>query len=279
MAAADPNRLGDVLYRNIMGIIELNILDSGQHILTAGRRRVGHGFARFLHQLGHEQVQVAGHQGFALRFRAAGQVDIINGFTGALGVFAVVHGLHIAERGLLHQLVGTRAVKADPVIFPRVGFICRIGDELIGFGEEEISLLQIIGSAVDLIHTFARNNKMDQVMVTHTGAPGVARLAVFVATIKNGKLYIIGIALLIRLLCDGRHTKSLTLAKSGCGSPFCSQNRAHRSRPEQDGAYFLPLYQKIHQKSIIALKKDVYILLKFVILSTRSRDTGLKCAA
>ena len=116
-------------------------------------------------------------------------------------------------------------------------------------------------------------------MVTHTGAPGVARLAVFVATIKNGKLYIIGIALLIRLLCDGRHTKSLTLAKSGCGSPFCSQNRAHRSRPEQDGAYFLPLYQKIHQKSIIALKKDVYILLKFVILSTRSRDTGLKCAA
>jgi hypothetical protein len=120
---------------------------------------------------------------------------------------------------------------------------------------------------------------MDQVMVTHTGAPGVARLAVFVATIKNGKLYIIGIVLLIRLLCDGRHTKSLTLAKSGCGSPFCSQNRAHRSRPEQDGAYFLPLYQKIHQKSIIALKKDVYILLKFVILSTRSRDTGLKCAA
>ena len=47
MAAADPNRLGDVIYRNIMGIVELNILDSGQHILAAGRRRVGHGFARF----------------------------------------------------------------------------------------------------------------------------------------------------------------------------------------------------------------------------------------
>ena len=72
-------------------------------------------------------------------------------------------------------------------------------------------------------------------MVTHTGAPGVARLAVFVATIKNGKLYIIGIALLIRLLCDGRHTKSLTLAKSGCGSPFCSQTgptTAGRNRME-----------------------------------------------
>ena len=83
----------------------------------------------------------------------------------------MVHGLHIAERGLLHQLVGAGTVKADPVIFPRVGFICRIGDELVGFGEEEITLLQIIGSAVDLIHTLARNNKMDQVMVTHTGGP------------------------------------------------------------------------------------------------------------
>lgn len=78
-------------------------------------------------------------------------------------------GCTSAERGLLHQLVGAGTVKADPVIFPRVGFICRIGDELVGFGEEEITLLQIIGSAVDLIHTFARNNKMDQVMVTHTG--------------------------------------------------------------------------------------------------------------
>ncbi len=55
----------------------------------------------------------------------------------------MVYGLHIGERGLLHQLVGAGTVKADPVIFPRVGLIRRIGDELVGFGQEQITLLQM----------------------------------------------------------------------------------------------------------------------------------------
>ena len=122
-----------------------------------------------------------------------------------------VCGVRVGERRLLHQLVGTRAVEADPVVLPRVGLVGGVGDELVRLGQEQIALLQRVRGPVDLIHTLARYHQMDQVVVAHAGAPGMARLAVFMPAVKNRELNIGRVALLVGLfhLIDGHGGTSL----------------------------------------------------------------------
>ena len=183
-----------------MRVVELDILDGGQHVLAAGRAHVGHRLAGLLHQVRHKDIQIARHQGLALRLRPAGQVDVVQRLPHGLRVLAVVYGVHVGERRLLHQLVGTRAVEADPVVLPRVGLVGGVGDELVRLGQEQIALLQRVQGPVDLIHTLARHHQMDQVVVAHAGAPGMARLAVFMPAVKNRELNVVGVALLVGLL-------------------------------------------------------------------------------
>ena len=98
----------------------------------------------------------------------------------------MMHRVQITERGLLHQLVGAGTVKADPIVFPGIGFVGRIGDQLVGFGQKKIPLLQCMGNTAYLVYSLAGNNKMDQVMIPYAGAPGMARFAVFMPAIEDG---------------------------------------------------------------------------------------------
>ena len=120
----------------------------------------------------------------------------------------MMHGVQIAERRLLHQTVGTGAVETYPVVCPGVGFVGGIGDQLVGFGQKQISLLQGVGDAPHLIYAFAAHHQVDQVMVPHTGAPGVARFTVFIAAIEDGQFHVVGVALFVRLLAYIGHDTS-----------------------------------------------------------------------
>ena len=223
MAAADADGLGDVVHRDVVGIVELDILDGGQHILAAGGAHVGHGFAGRLHQVGHKDIEVAGHQGLALGLRPAGQIDVVQRFPHGLGILATVYRLSVREGRLLHQLIGAGPIEAYPIVLPRVCLVRRIGDQLVGLGQKQIALLQGIGRPVDLVHAAARHHQVDEVMVAHAGAPGVARLAVLMPAVEDGQLYIIGVALLIGLLGFVIHDSSLSARCRPGTAPPCLQ--------------------------------------------------------
>ena len=120
-----------------------------------------------------------------MRLRPAGKIDVVQRFPRGLQIPAVVYGVRLGKRCLLHKLIGACAVEADPVILPRVGLIGGVGDKLVRLGEEQITLLQGVRCTVDLIDTLARYDQMDQVVVAHAGAPGVARLALLTSAVKN----------------------------------------------------------------------------------------------
>ena len=211
MAAADADRLGNVVHRDVVRVVELDELDGSQHILAARRAYIGHGLAGFLHQVRHKYVQVARHHCLAVRLRPAGKIDVVQRFPRGLQIPAVVYGVRLGKRCLLHKLIGARAVEADPIILPRVGLISSVGDELVRLGEEQITLLQGVRGAVDLIDTLARYDQMDQVVVAHAGTPCVARLALLTPAVKDRELNIICVALLVGLLhlMDGHGCTSL----------------------------------------------------------------------
>src|SRR5699024_2400789 len=98
------------------------------------------------------------------------------------------------------------AVKANPVVFPRVGGVSGIGVELIGLDKEQVAFLQMKGSAAHLKDPLACDDQMDQVMIAHAGTPGMPGLADFMPAAEDRKLDIVGITLFVRLLEQIRHS-------------------------------------------------------------------------
>ena len=179
--------------------------------MAAGGAHVRHRVAGFFHQVRHKNIQIAGHHGLVLGLGSAAQVDIVQCLPHHLHILAVVHRVRVRERRLLHQLVGVRAVEAHPVILPRFNLVRGVGDELVRLGQKQIALLQGIGGPIDLVHALSGHNEVNQIVVAHTGPPRMARQTGLMPAVKNRKLYIVCVALLIGLLhlIDGHDGTSL----------------------------------------------------------------------
>ena len=195
MASAYPDSFGNVIDADVLGVVELDVLDGVEHILGTGISGAAFHFLRFLDQVGHKQVQIPHHHGFVLWFRAAVQIDAVQQFFQGLHVLAAVYGAGIGEGGLLHKLAGKRTVKPYPVVFPGVLLIRGIADQLIGFDEEQLPGLQRIVLLAYLVSPLAGHNQMDQVVIPDARSPGVTRSAGLQPAIEDGKLHIICIIL------------------------------------------------------------------------------------
>ena len=81
-----------------------------------------------------------------------------------------------------------------------------------------ISLLQIERRTAHLVYAFSGHHQVDQVMVAHTGPPGVPRQTALMTAVEDGKFHVVGIALLVGLLeqvCHVLHPKGC------CGTGRC----------------------------------------------------------
>ena len=190
-----------------------------------------------------------GHLRFALRLCPARQINVVQRFPRALRVLAVVDRVLVGERRLLHELVGAGAVEPHPVILPRVGFVGRIGDQLVRLGQEQVAFLQAERRPAHLVHAAPGHHQVDQIMVAHAGAPGVPGAAELMPAIEDGELHVVRVALFIRLFLQLSHASAPV-----------------KILPQDSGGTFSLLYQLIHQKSMFSRKKSVYLPAKFVIL-------------
>ena len=176
----------------------------------------------FLQQLGDEQVQVAHHQRLVAGLRPSGEEDVVQGLFHPVRVLAVVHGHVVPERHLQHQLVGAGAVEAHPIVFPRVLFVGGIHDQLAGLGQKNVARMQMVHHVVHLVDALAAGHIVDEIMVAHTGAPGVLRLAALQTAVEHGQLHIVGVMLFEGLFIGVRHSfKPLCLGALGPALYFC----------------------------------------------------------
>ena len=72
-----------------------------------------------------------------------------------------MNGTVFTKGQLLHQFIGTRAVKPYPIIFPWVFHIGGIGDELIGLGQKNIPRGELKNGVVKRVGAFSAGNIVD----------------------------------------------------------------------------------------------------------------------
>lgn len=209
MAPGDADALGDIVDGDVVGVVELDVLDGVQDILAGRRGAVGAALTGLPHQGGDEEVEIAHHRGLVLGLQAAGRVDAAQGRPHPLQILGVVDGSSVGERQLRRKLVGAGTVEADPAVLPRLGFVGSIADELVGAGKEQIARHDLVGAPADLEHALARDDQMDEVVVPDAGTPGLPRSTALQTAVEDGQLNVVGIVLLERLLVDVCHCGSL----------------------------------------------------------------------
>ena len=208
MAPGDADALGDIVDGDVVGVVELDVLDGVQDILAGRRGAVGAALAGLPHQGGDEQVEIAHHRGLVLGLQAAGRVDAAQGRPHPLQVLSVVDGSSVGERQLRRKLVGAGTVEADPAVLPRLG-LRRIPDELAGLGKEQIARHYLVGAPADLEYPLAGDDQMDEVVVPDAGTPGLPRSTALQTAVEDGQLDVVGVVLLERLFVDVCHCGSL----------------------------------------------------------------------
>jgi len=205
VAAGDAHALGHVVDGDIVGVVELDVLDGVQDVLAGGGQGVGPACNGLLHQGGDEQVEIAHHGGLVLRLHPAGRVDVGQRDAHGVRVLGTVHRGIVRKGQLRRQLVGAGTVEAYPAVLPGLLLVGRIADELAGPCEEQIARADLPGAAAHLKHTFAREHQMDEVMVADAGAPGLARGAALDAAIEDGKFDVVRVILFEGLLVNVCH--------------------------------------------------------------------------
>ena len=140
-----------------------------------------------------------------MRVRPTGNENVIQGGPHGVDVLAVVDGIGVRKGGLLHQTVGAGPVEAYPVIFPGVGRVGTIDDQLVRLDEKQIARNKIIRFTAHFVTALSGHHQMDQVMVTNARAPGMAGNAALLPAVKDGKLHIVCVVLLKGLLIDICH--------------------------------------------------------------------------
>ena len=161
--------------------------------------------AGFLHEGGNEKIQVAYHGRLILNPHSACPEDVVHGVVHFLRVLGVVDGLFIREGEQRSQLVSADSIEPNPAVLPRLLNIGSIGIQLVGPDKKEIPWHEFPGFAARLKGSLACQNQMNQIVVPDTGPPGVAGRAALQAAVKDGKIHIVGIILLERLLINFRH--------------------------------------------------------------------------
>lgn len=208
MAAGDPHALGHIVDGDVVGVVELDVLDGVQHILAGGGAGVRLGGAGLLHQSGDEQVEIPHHGGLVLGLHPPGLVDAVQRLAHPLRVLCVVHRLLIGKGQLGGELVGTRTVEAHPPVLPGLLLVCGIADQLVGPGKEQIPGHQLPGAAPYLEDALAGHHQVDQIVIPDAGAPGVAGRTALQAAVKDGQLDVVGVVLLEGLFVYVRHGPS-----------------------------------------------------------------------
>ena len=209
VAAGDADALGDVVDGDVVGVVELDVLDGVQDVLAGGRGAVGAALAGLPHQGGDEQVEVAHHCGLILRLQSARGVDAAQGSPHPLKVLRMVDGGSVRKGQLRGQLMGAGSVEADPAVFPGLGLVGRIADELAGAGEEQIARRHLIGAPADLEYPLAGDDQMDEVVVPDAGSPCLPRSAALQTAVEDGQLDVVGVILFEGLFIDVCHCGSL----------------------------------------------------------------------
>ena len=149
-----------------------------------------------LHQSGKKQVQMPHHAGLVLHAGTPVGKDALELKTGFFLVFAVMHREIVPERQLGHQFVGAGAVEPHPGVFPGVLAVGGVEDQLVGFGQKQIALLQLVGAAAHFILPFAFEDHVDQVVIPDAGTPGIAVFTQLHTAVEDGELHIFGVVLL-----------------------------------------------------------------------------------
>ena len=208
MAAADAHRPGDVVNGDLMGIVELDVLDGVQHILTAGAGGMDLLFGGLMHQLRQKEIQVAHHGRLVLRLGAAGVEDAQQRLLQRLGPGGVEHQLLFGEGGVLHQLGGISAVESHPVIFPGVVLTGAVARQLARTQQKKVAGAQMMLLPAGAIAAVPVHHQVDEIVVPHRRPPAVQGGAMLQTAVEDRHLHMVGIVLLEGLFVDFRQDKA-----------------------------------------------------------------------
>ena len=121
----------------------------------------------------------------------------------------MMHRSGITEGKLCHQFVGAGAIKSNPVVFPWIILIGRVGDQLAGLSQKNISGMQFINRMVYRISSFSIRHVVNEIVVPHAWSPGVSPFTALQPAIKNRQFDIVRIALFKGLLIRVGHGDNL----------------------------------------------------------------------
>lgn len=186
LASAETHVGGDSLHSDRVGIVGAYVLDALLHI------GVGCVPAFLSLSIFDEKreggAEPSGHLHCVAELVSSGVVDVKE------LVPDFIAGRHLKDAGRLRSKIRCAqnhgritAVKADPGIFPGVSFVCPVNHLRIRIHQKGISGGQLIDGTAHPVGAMARDNVVDQVMISYSGPPLVARIAELAAHVIDGE--------------------------------------------------------------------------------------------
>ena len=225
VAAGDPDALGHVVDRDIVRVIELDVLDGVQDVLAGRIGAAGPPLAALLHQGGDEEVEIPHHGRLVLDPQPAGAVDVLHRLEHLVEVLGVMDRPFLRKGQQGGQPVGADPVEAHPAVFPGLLRVGGISVQLAGRDKKEVAGGQLPGLAPGLKGAPARQHQMDQVMVPDAGAPGVAGGAALQPAVEDGQVHVVGKIVFERLFINLRHNGPPFRAEWGTPSVYHIRRR------------------------------------------------------
>lgn len=168
-ASADARIGGDVVDGDLRGVIVGDELRRAlDHIRRGGDLLVS------LDQLAEQQVGIAQHLRPAPRRLPARVIDRGDIVLETAAEADRPHGRVRADAALGNEGGGVRPRDAQPVVFPWIVLVGAVADERIRPREKDLPGVDGVGLTAERVCPAARNDIVQQIMVTHTRAPVIA---------------------------------------------------------------------------------------------------------